>query len=109
MSDYKMNGYERETIITFNEAEDEAEIYTCSLTWMRRLDKLCENRNEISLKHKDKWSSTYICPKKSIKVRLPMQLDEEQRLNLKLRGQEKAKRLKEWRAEQLKSKEEVTE
>lgn len=41
---YTLNGYERETIITYNEAEKDAVIYTASPVIMRKLEKL-EARN----------------------------------------------------------------
>lgn len=69
--DYKLTRLERETIITFNEAEPDAEIYTASKTMMRKLDKLMSQTDVIRMVKEDEVSKTYICPKKLIKVRKP--------------------------------------
>ena len=37
-----LTNIERETIITFNAAEDTAEVYTADPVYIRKLDKLCE-------------------------------------------------------------------
>lgn len=69
--DYKLTRLERETIITFNEAEPDAEIYTASKTMMRKLDKLMSQTDVIRMVKEDEVSKTYICPKKMIKVHKP--------------------------------------
>ena len=80
--------YESETIIRFNDAEDEATIYTCNKSWMNRLDKLCEKSSEITVIKQDEFSKEYKIPKKWIKVKMPRQLSEKQRTELIKRAKE---------------------
>ena len=69
--DYNLTKYERETVVTFNEEEAHAELYTCSQVVMRRMDKLVEEFDEISVISEDEISKTYKFPKKLFKVRKP--------------------------------------
>lgn len=82
MSEYKLTNYEKETIITNNEAEATAECYTCSPVLMRKLDGLCAKSTEITVKKQDQYSKTYIFPKKWVGVRLPRIMSEKQREHL---------------------------
>jgi hypothetical protein len=55
--------YERETIISYNEDTDKADVYTCSKSVMRKLDKLCEKYPDTYQRvSSDEYSSTYVCP-----------------------------------------------
>jgi hypothetical protein len=63
---------EMETIMLFNDAEKEAEIYTCNRALQRRVDKFCINYPDVfSMVHHDQFSKTYKCPKKHIRVSKP--------------------------------------
>jgi hypothetical protein len=82
-----LTNIERETIITFNAAEDTAEIYTADPVYIRKLDKLCEQfpdtykfMEELSAK-RCKESKTYSMPKRLVKFRSPVtrEISEEQR------------------------------
>lgn len=82
-----LTNIERETIITFNAAEDTAEIYTADPVYIRKLDKLCEQfpdtykfMAELSVK-RCKESKTYSMPKRLVKFRPPVtrEISEEQR------------------------------
>lgn len=42
-----LSGYERETQINFNMAEDVAGLYTADPAWLRKLDRLCEESPEL--------------------------------------------------------------
>lgn len=53
-----MTKYESETVITFNDEESEATIYTCNKSWQNRLSKLCQNSPCISLIKQDEYSRT---------------------------------------------------
>lgn len=85
-----LTNIERETIITFNAAEDTAEVYTADPVYIRKLDKLCERfpdtykfMEELSDK-RCKESKTYSMPKRLVKFRSPItrEINEEQRAAL---------------------------
>lgn len=63
--------YERETVIVFNEAEPNAELYTCSSVTMRKMDALVAADDRFSVIKQDEVSKTYKFPKKYFKVRKP--------------------------------------
>lgn len=53
--------YEKETIITWNEESDKAEIYTCSAPIMRKCEKLgFKQIDEQRFQKKKKWWGPYI-------------------------------------------------
>ena len=69
---------ERETIITFNEIDPTANVYTCNLKLRRRLDKnvqLYPDKAKIVFEEKSPWgrkstiSKSYIIPKKWIGIK----------------------------------------
>jgi len=68
---------ERETIITFNEAEETARIWTASESVYKQLKKRGYFPRED---HED--SATFEVPKKSISIRKPRGLSEKQRVHL---------------------------
>lgn len=82
MTEYKLTKYEKETIITFNDAENKAECYTCNQSWMKRLNGFCEKSQEISLKKEDAYSKTYTFPKKWLRVKLPREISAEERTKM---------------------------
>ena len=63
--------YERETVVVFNEAEQNAELYTASKTMMRKMDELVKNDSRFSVIKEDEVSKTYKFPKRYFKVRKP--------------------------------------
>lgn len=63
--------YERETVVVFNEAEKDAELYTASQPVIRRMDSLVEKYPVFSVVKQDEVSKTYRFPKKYFKVRKP--------------------------------------
>ena len=69
--DYNLSRYEKETVVTFNEEESFAELYTCSQTVMRKMDALVAEYPVFTLKNEDEISKTYIFPKRYFKVRKP--------------------------------------
>lgn len=80
---------EQETIVNFNNEEANAEVYTCSQSVMRKLDKLCiKFPDNYKLIKEDEYSKTYSTSKKNIKFKSPRILTDEQREKL-------AKKLKE--------------
>jgi len=83
-----LSKYEKETIIYFNDAEDEAIIYTCNNSLKNKLDKFCEKSSEIIVIKEDEFSKEYKIPKKWIKVKMPRQLSEKQRTELIKRAKE---------------------
>ena len=76
-----MKRLEKETIINYNEVEQEANIYTHSISLMARLDKLCNDfPKKYRLIEKDEFSKTYMVSKKYIKIAKPRpELTEEQK------------------------------
>jgi hypothetical protein len=69
--DYNLTRLERETIVTFNEQEGHAELYSCSQPVIRMMDKLCAEFPQFSVMKTDEISKTYKFPKKYFKVRKP--------------------------------------
>lgn len=67
---------ERETIITFNEAEPTANVYTMNPALQRKLARLaqeCPDSVKLSSTFKD-FAVEYTVPKKSIKVNKPRKI-----------------------------------
>lgn len=73
---------ERETIIRFDDSDNMASFYTCNQAWMRKLDKLMPESTDITLETEDKYSKTYIFPKKWLRVQKPPVYREETRMKL---------------------------
>lgn len=78
--------YEKETIINFNQDEDNASIYTCDEAWIRAMDKLVAKDPRVILDTKDKYSKTYLIPKRAVKVRLSRVLSDGKRKELVFRA-----------------------
>lgn len=70
---------ERETIISFNEKEAIADVYTCNTQIKNRLKELSLKSSDIYLIKEDKYSQTYTIPKNVIKFSLPRELSEKQK------------------------------
>ena len=79
----KLSKQEQETIINFNQAEDVAYIYTCSISWMNHLEKKL-GLNPV--KTRDSYAKDYECPKSWIrKPCKPRRLSDEQKRNVRRR------------------------
>ncbi|HEY33145.1 MAG TPA: hypothetical protein G4O10_08585 [Dehalococcoidia bacterium] len=79
---------EQETIINYNNAEDTAYIYTCSVSLMQHLEK--KPGLQPTATH-GRYAREYECPKSWIKKpRKPRQLSEVQKEKLRLRFVEKS-------------------
>ena len=70
-----LTNYEKETIINFNEAEQTATVYTYSRRLQNKLNKLVGENPDISVLCGDDECTTYIVPKKWIKVSPPRQVN----------------------------------
>lgn len=72
---------EQETIIVFNEQEQEAIIETFKSSLIKRLDKLCnEYPNKFQLISEDvEGCKKYIIPKKYVRIGSPKNMTDEQR------------------------------
>lgn len=81
-----ISGYERESIINYNNEEKVAQVYTCNESLQRKLDKLCEGYSECKCINSDDYSKTYIIPKKWVKIRPPKKLSEETKQQLSARA-----------------------
>ena len=81
---------EQETIITFNEKETTATVYTCNRSLNRQLSELAKTRGEeCSLDNADEYAVTCTIPKKWLKVRPNRILTEEQRAKLSAQMKER--------------------
>ena len=77
---------EKETIITYDESNNIAEIYTCSQNIIKKLDKLCEKYpDQYKIKNEDNISKTYITSKKLIKYSYKRILSEESKNKIRER------------------------
>ena len=86
--DYNLTRLERETVVTFNEAEPDAELYTCSQPMIRKMDKLVAEDPRFSVVKQDEVSKTYKSPKKYFKVRKPSKREGEKVKNFESKGGE---------------------
>ena len=76
----RLSRLEMETIITFNEAETEAEVFTHNKAMKKRLSGLCKKHpDEFRIKFTDDTASAFIVPKKRITISAPRSLTPEQR------------------------------
>ena len=80
--------YEQETIILFNEEESTATVFTYNKKLMKKLQSWSEKYPEkYKLERQDKYSKTFILPKRYITVRSPREpsagATEAQKENLK--------------------------
>ena len=102
LSKYTLSKYEQETIISFNEDEKIASVYTYNKAMIKKLDNVClkfpdlfqVDKEDLYGKH---LSKTYKIPKKYISVRMPKSLSDEQKIASaeKAKNMRKAKMLKE--------------
>ena len=78
---YSLSSLERETIISFNDAEKTAVLYTCNKALIRKMDNYLSSRpDDVKLMSADECSKTYSLPKQWVKVSPPRTVSEEQRL-----------------------------
>ena len=82
----QLSKFERETVITYNDGEENAVCYTCDRKLMRRFDEMRAKSQTVMLKSEDEHSRTYVFPKKLIKVQKPRLLSEEPKQKLSERA-----------------------
>ena len=70
-----LSNYERESIIVFNEAESTASVYTHNRKLQNKLNKLVDINPDIKVYCQDEESTTYIVPKKWVKISPPRQVN----------------------------------
>lgn len=75
----ELNKYERETIICYNEGDDEASVYTCNRALRNKLAKLAENNPDCKPERVCDESVSYIVPKSWVKITRPRVLSDEQK------------------------------
>jgi len=73
---------ETETCINWTLDEKEATLYTNNPVWMRKMDKLCHLRSDITVSRQDEISKTYKFPFNWVKVVPPRVLSDEKRKEL---------------------------
>ena len=79
---------ERETIITYNEEEDTASVYTCNKALIRKLDSFCSKSTMFIIEKQDEWSREYQIPKRCISVRFPTKISDELHAEMASRARE---------------------
>lgn len=85
--------WERETIITFNDAEKKASYYTCNKVRMAQLKELAkEYPDAVKITRNKDWCVEVDLPKKWVKIKPPRKLTKEQYAELVRRGKELAER-----------------
>jgi len=81
--DYKLSNEERETLISFNDGNSTASVYTCDKKLIKQLDKFCKKRPDLyDLSEKDGCFKSYGFPKKLITFRVPRVLSRKQKERL---------------------------
>ena len=78
----KLTKIEQETIISFNDSEQEADFYTCSYKDMAKLEKLCSENSSIYRKCEEQYSKSYMFPKGWLKISPPRQISVKRRQEL---------------------------
>lgn len=69
---YAPTRYEQETVITFNEAEAAASVYTHNRKLRRKLLQVAEQQpNKVIVLKQDERSAEFLIPKSCISVRVP--------------------------------------
>jgi len=82
-----LTSYEQETIINYNQEENEANIYTHDKALIKKLLVLCKKfPTEFRLVSGDKYSKTFDVPKKYVLIQSPKTLSDEQRKELSERA-----------------------
>ena len=79
---YKLTNYERETILLFNEAEDNADVTTYNAALIRKLGRLAEERpQEIKLVdvNDDDGGFRYVIPKTWIRINATLILSDKEK------------------------------
>ena len=80
---YKLTNYERETIITYNDGDKIASVYTCNKTLQKRLSGYCSKRPDIfKLEEADLPSKTFTFPKRLVIIRLPRIMSDQEKEKL---------------------------
>lgn len=83
----ELSNYERETVITYNDEEKFAVVYTCNRALRRKMDGLAESRpEECKRTASGAYSATYEVPKKWVKVSPPRFVSDEQKEAIRARS-----------------------
>lgn len=87
--------YEKETIISYNEEEKTANVYTYNNTLKNRLAEFATKSDKCVLIKDDGDCAIYKVPKKWVKIRMPRQYSPEELLELQDRARKNLVRKKE--------------
>lgn len=82
----RLSKVEQETVITYNEGEENAVCYTHDRRLMRILDEMRAKSSTVTLISEDEHSRTYTFTKKLIGVKKPRKISEETRRKLSARA-----------------------
>lgn len=88
----KLSRIERETVIIYNQAEENATMTTADTVVIRNMRNLVEKDSRIVSEQIGKEVWKFIIPKKYVKVKLPRQLTDEQRMAASERAKVNLKR-----------------
>lgn len=87
VSSTPLTSIERETIITYNNAEDTANVYSLNLPMLRKIRKLAEDYpDDVKILHQADDMIEATVPKSWVKIRPPRKLSDEQREAMAERG-----------------------
>lgn len=78
----RLTKYEQETIFNYNQADPDCSVFTCDSALIRKLDKLVENGEAITVTRRGEGFAEYSFTKKAVKVRFPRKLSDEKRKEL---------------------------
>ena len=79
---------EQETIISYNQLDEDAHVFTYDRALMNRLDQISrKSPTVIMVSSGDGWRE-YVCPKKLVTVKTPRQLSEEQKQRMAERARQ---------------------
>lgn len=78
----RLTKYEQETIFNYNQEKKDCTLYTHDPALIRKMDKLIENGEAITVTRRAEGCAEYQFTKKAIKVRFPRKLSDEKRAEL---------------------------
>lgn len=74
-----MTNEERETVITFDDSSPTAQIYTCNLSLIAKLERIALTNTQVYMVRRTDSDATYNLPKKMICVKNPINLSESEK------------------------------
>ena len=95
MKNSSFTKYESETIINYNDDEQDATLYTCNKSLIKKMDMLVKKFPDIyKIKRQDKYSKTYLFTKKLVAIKSPRNISKELKKKMSERGRLSMAKLK---------------